>query len=77
MTMSQYNFQYKMVKTKGEKTAVLISIDDLKTLDAVRARRGNRDLLASVAFYESADPSSRCVYGFCFRIRSSNLEQAR
>ncbi|HSV98979.1 MAG TPA: hypothetical protein VLI39_02330, partial [Sedimentisphaerales bacterium] len=46
-------------------------------LDAVRARRGNRDLLASVAFYESADPSSRCVYGFCFRIRSSNLEQAR
>jgi hypothetical protein len=66
-----------MVKTKHAKTAVFISIDDSAALDAFRARRGNRDLLVSVAFYESADPSSRCVYALCFHVRSCNLEQAR
>jgi hypothetical protein len=66
-----------MVKTKGAKTGVFINVDGPEPLDALRIQHGNRDLLVSVAFYESADPSSRCAYGLCFRIRSSTLEQAR
>lgn len=75
--MAQYNFQYRMVKTKGANPAVFVRIEDPEVLDALRARHENRNLVVSVAFYESADPSSRCVYGLCFRIRSSSLEQAR
>jgi hypothetical protein len=66
-----------MMKTKCVKTAVFISIEDPDALDGLRAQHGNRDLVVSVAFYESAGASSLCVYALCFRIRSSSLEQAR
>lgn len=75
--MSQYDLPYRMVKTKGAKTAVFIRIEDPDALDTFRVRHGNRDLVVSVAFCESAGPSSRCVYALCFHVRSSSLEQAR
>jgi hypothetical protein len=75
--MTQYDMPYRMVKAKGGKTAVFINVEDPEALDTVRARHGNRDLLVSVAFYESADPSSQCVYALCFHVRSSSREQAR
>lgn len=75
--MAQHDFQYRMMKTKGAKTTGFIRIEDPEVLDALRARHGNRNLVASVAFYESADPSSRYMYALCFRIRSSSLEQTR
>lgn len=75
--MSQYNFEYRMVKTKGTNTGVFVNSENPEALDTVRAHRGNQDLLISVAFYESADPSSRCMYALCFHVRASSLEQVR
>jgi len=75
--MSQYDLPYRIVKAKGAKTAVFIRIEDSEALDTFCTQHGNRDLLVSVAFYESADPSSRYLCALCFRIRSSSLEQAR
>jgi hypothetical protein len=75
--MAQYDFQYRMVKTKGAKATAFIRIEDPEALDTFRTQHGNRDLLVSVAFYESSDLSSRCLYALCFRIRSCTLEQAR
>jgi hypothetical protein len=75
--MSPNNMSFRIVKTKTPDATTLVNIEDSDALDAVRARHGNRDLLVSVAFYESADPSSQCVYALCFHVRSSSLEQAR
>jgi hypothetical protein len=71
--MAQYNMAYRMVKAKGANTAVFVHIE---ARDTVHVPQGNRDLVVSVTFYESADPSSRCMYALCFHIRSSSLEQA-
>ena len=76
-TMPQYDTPYRVVKTKGANTGAFILAADPEALQALRTRHGNRDMKISIAFYESADPSSRCLYGLCFHVRSSTLEQAR
>jgi hypothetical protein len=68
---------FRIVKTTTPGTRVFINIEDSEAVDAVQVARGNRDLVISVAFYESAEPSSRCMYALCFRVRHSGLEQAR
>ena len=74
--MSPNNMFFRIVKPKTPGATTLVNVED-DALDVVRARHGNRDLLVSVAFYESPDPSSQCVYALCFHVRSSSLEQAR
>ena len=75
--MAHYNFPYRMVKTNDPSTAVSANFEDDEALDTLRAQHGNRDLVISVALYETPDPSSKRIYPLCFRFTSRSLEQVR
>jgi hypothetical protein len=76
-TRDDNNAKYRILKALKHSQSTFVNVADDSTVEALRNRYGNRDLVISTCFYTVSDLSAPRIYPLYFRIVSNDQEETR
>jgi len=71
------NARYRLIKAGEHGKSMFVDITNDATVETLRNRSGNRNLLISACYYTASDSSAERIYPLRVHIVSSDLEKAR
>jgi hypothetical protein len=76
-TRDDNNAKYRILKALKHSQSTFVNVADDSTVEALRNRYGNRDLVISTCFYTVSDLSAPRIYPLYLRIVSNDQQETR